>query len=82
MFAQLWSIFLLYLCCFVKRIIGSPIIIMYLSIKKTFSLYRGIQVRADLLCIKKLAQGVLATFGPLCKTLGALVNALFSSLLF
>lgn len=37
---------------------------MYLNLKKTFSLYRGIQVRADLLCIRKLAQGVLAAFGP------------------
>lgn len=40
-----------------KQIIGSPIIIMYLSLKKTCSFYCGIKVRADLLCINKLAQG-------------------------
>lgn len=39
-------------------------IIMYLSLKKTFSLHRGLPVKADLLCIRKLARGVLATFGP------------------
>lgn len=44
-------------------------IIMYLSLKKTFSLHRGLPVKADLLCIRKLARGVLATFGPPCKAL-------------
>lgn len=53
-----------FVSCFLKQIIGSPIIIMYLSLKKTFSLYWGIQVRADLLCIRKLAQGVLVTLQP------------------
>lgn len=52
-----------FICCFMKQIIGSPII-MYLSLKKTFSLLCGVQVRADLLCIKKLVQGVLVTLLP------------------
>lgn len=56
-----WSAFSLCLCCFMKQIIGTPIIIMYLSLKKTFSLYCGVKVRADVLCIRKLAQGVLVT---------------------
>lgn len=60
--------------------IGSPIIIMYLSLKKTFSLHCGLKVRADLLCIKKLVQGVLVTLHPLHKTFGALGNALFANL--
>lgn len=64
MFSPTWSPFPLCLCCFLKQIIGSPIIIMYLSLKKTFSLYWGIKVRADLLCIRKLAQGVLVTLQP------------------
>lgn len=64
MFSPTWSTFPLCLCCFLKQIIGSPIIIMYLSLKKTFSLYCGIKARADLLCGRKLAQGILATFSP------------------
>lgn len=64
MFSPTWSPFPLCLCCFLKQIIGSPIIIIYLSLKKTFSLYWGIKVRADLLCIRKLAQGVLVTLQP------------------
>ena len=38
---------------------------MYLNLKKAFSLYCGIKVRADLLCIRKSAQGARLTLQPL-----------------
>lgn len=82
MFSPTWSTFPLCLCCFLKQIIGSPIIIMYLSLKKTFSLYCGIKARADLLCIRKLAQGILVILQPPPRDTGAVWNALVSSRLF